>query len=122
MMNKTKKRKKKCEDKNANRNKMQRKKNALRGAGEMQVRAAEASCTSTRSLVGINSAASLRTPPPLAVQLDALLRRAALNVGRDPYLAWLHVLLTVCVGLVVGSLFRDLGRLNEVTAGVQVSG
>lgn len=92
------------------------------GVGETQVRAAEASCTSTRSLVAVNSASSPRTPPPLAVQLDALLRRSALNVGRDPYLAWLHVLLTVCVGLVVGSLFRDLGRLNEVTAGVQVSG
>ena len=61
------------------------------------------------------------TSPPLATQLSALLWRSALNVARDPYLAGLHVVLTVCVGLVVGSLFWDLKRLNESTAGVQVT-
>lgn len=62
----------------------------------------------------------MRTSPPLPTQLSALLRRSALNVARDPYLAWLHIVLTLCIGLVLGSLFKDLGRLNGRTAGVQV--
>lgn len=85
----------------------------------MKVRAAEASGPPATSLYGFDLETT-RESPPVATQLNALLRRSALNVARDPYLAALHVLLTVCVGLVVGSLFRDLGRLNESTAGVQV--
>lgn len=61
-----------------------------------------------------------RTSPPISTQLSALLWRSALNVTRDPCLAGLHVVLTVCVGVVVGTLFWDLHRLNGSTAGVQV--
>lgn len=88
-----------------------------------QVRTAEASYASpaTNGVEGVDVTA-VRPPPYLGTQLNALLRRSALNVARDPYLAGLHVVLTVCVGLVVGLLFRDLGRLNEETAGVQVRG
>lgn len=71
---------------------------------------------------GDDGITAVRPSPSLGTQLNALLRRSALNVARDPYLAGLHVVLTVCVGLVVGTLFRDLGRLNGETAGVQVSG
>lgn len=83
------------------------------------MRSAEASGPPATSLYGFD-AETTRVSPPVKTQLNALLRRSALNVARDPYLAALHLLLTVCVGLVVGSLFRDLGRLNGSTAGVQV--
>lgn len=72
------------------------------------------------SLLDTDAKALVRASPPLPTQLSALLRRSALNVARDPYLASLHIVLTLCVGLVVGSLFKDLGRLNRSTAGVQV--
>lgn len=85
----------------------------------IQVRAAEASGPPPPSLLDIDAEA-WRKPPPITTQLSALLRRSALNVARDPYLAGLHLLLTLCVGLVVGSLFKDLWRLNGSTAGVQV--
>ncbi|CAN0243469.1 unnamed protein product, partial [Ectocarpus sp. 8 AP-2014] len=85
-----------------------------------QVRAAEASGPPPTSLFGIHGSATIRrTPPPVCTQLSALLQRASINVARDPYLAGLHIVLTVFVGVVVGSLFRDLGRLNGCTAGVQ---
>lgn len=88
-----------------------------------KVRAAEASGPPPTSLFGIHSsAARRRAPPPVCTQLSALLQRASINVARDPYLAGLHIVLTVFVGVVVGSLFRDLGRLNGCTAGVQVGG
>lgn len=83
------------------------------------MRTAGASGPPPTSLFGFD-AETTRKSPPVATQLNALLRRSVLNVARDPYLAALHLLLTVCVGLVVGSLFRDLGRLNGSTAGVQV--
>lgn len=58
--------------------------------------------------------------PPVATQLRALSGRALRDVARDPYLAALHLVLTPLVGLLVGSLFGDLRRYNEETAGVQV--
>ena len=58
----------------------------------------------------------------LPVQLKALFGRALLNVARDPYLGALHVLLLPLAGLLMGTLFGDLTRLNEETAGVQVHG
>ncbi|CAN0134673.1 unnamed protein product, partial [Ectocarpus sp. 4 AP-2014] len=85
-----------------------------------QVRAAETSGPPPTSLFGIHGSATIgRTPPPVCTQLSALLQRASINVARDPYLAGLHIVLTVFVGVVVGSLFRDLGRLNGCTAGVR---
>lgn len=83
------------------------------------MRAAEAAGPPVTSLLGFD-AETVRESPAISIQLNALFHRSVLNVARDPYLAALHVLLTVCVGVVVGSLFRDLSRLNGCTAGVQV--
>lgn len=58
--------------------------------------------------------------PPITTQLRALSGRALRDVGRNPYLAALHVVLTPLVGLLVGSLFGDLRRDNDETAGIQV--
>lgn len=91
----------------------------------MKVRAAEAVAPPLSSLVWHTKASRVcrrgnsRTPT-VATQLRALAGRALLNVARDPYLAALHVVLTPLVGLLVGSMFGDLRRLNEETAGVQV--
>lgn len=90
-------------------------------AEPFQVRAAEASGPPASALMESEASRyAARAPPPFWTQLDALVRRSALNVARDPYLAWLHVLLTLATGVVLGLLFRDLPRLNEETAGVQV--
>ncbi|CAN0077098.1 unnamed protein product [Hapterophycus canaliculatus] len=58
--------------------------------------------------------------PPFLKQLRALSGRALRDVARDPYLAGLHLILTPLAGLLVGSLFGDLRRYNEETAGIQV--
>ncbi|CAM9125191.1 unnamed protein product [Ectocarpus sp. 6 AP-2014] len=57
--------------------------------------------------------------PPVTTQLRALMGRAVRDVARDPYLATLHLVLTPLVGLLVGSLFGDLRRDNDQTAGIQ---
>lgn len=88
-----------------------------------QVRAAEAASSQLTVAGGDGGhGCPTRTLPPFRTQLDALFGRAVLNVIRDPYLAWLHVLLTIAVSLVIGTLFPNLKHLNRETAGIQVMG
>lgn len=86
-----------------------------------QVHAAEATSSQLTVAEGDGGHGyATRTLPPFRTQLDALFGRAVLNVIRDPYLAWLHVLLTIAVALVIGTLFPNLKSLNRETAGIQV--
>lgn len=75
---------------------------------------------SRRNTCGACARGDTGRTPLIPIQVKALAGRALLNVVRDPYLATLHLLLTPLVGVVVGSMFEDLRRLDSESAGVQV--